>query len=71
MDDYLKHERYINSLNTVPELHGNIPIRLYLKAEKKIKKMPQSYDLNLGDGFIDVLIGRFGEENVKVTTKKV
>ncbi|MBR3644544.1 MAG: DNA polymerase III subunit alpha, partial [Parasporobacterium sp.] len=40
--DYEKHERYINSLNTVDELRGQTPIRLYLKEEKQIRKMPAS-----------------------------
>ena len=67
--EYLKHERYINSLNTVDELRGDAPIRLYLKEEKQIRKMPASYNLNLDPDFVEVLKGRFGEENVKITTK--
>ena len=69
-EEYLKHERYINSLNTVEELRGDAPIRLYLKEEKQIRKMPASYNLNLDPDFVEVLKGRFGEENVKITTKK-
>ena len=69
-EEYLKHERYINSLNTVEELRGNAPIRLYLREEKQIRKMPASYNLLLDDDFVEVLKRRFGEENVKITTKK-
>ena len=68
--DYEKHERYINSLNTVDELRGQTPIRLYLKEEKQIRKMPASYNINLDEDFLSVLKGRFGEENVKVTAAK-
>lgn len=68
--EYEKHARYINSLNTVDELRGQTPLKLYLKEEKQIRKMPASYNLNLDDDFLEVLKGRFGEENVKVTTAK-
>ena len=68
--DYEKHERYINSLNTVDELRGQTPIRLYLKEEKQIRKMPASYNINLDEDFLSVLKGRFGDENVKVTAAK-
>lgn len=68
--EYEKHERYINSLNTVDELRGQTPIRLYLKKEKQIRKMPASYNINLDEDFLAVLKGRFGEENVKVTAAK-
>ena len=68
--DYEKHERYINSLNTVDELRGQTPIRLYLKEEKHIRRMPASYNINLDEDFLSVLKGRFGEENVKVTAAK-
>ena len=68
--EYEKHARYINSLNTVEELRGQTPIRLYLREEKQIRKMPASYNINLEDDFLEVLKGRFGEENVKVTTAK-
>ncbi|MBO7729245.1 MAG: DNA polymerase III subunit alpha [Lachnospiraceae bacterium] len=68
--DYDKHERYINSLNMVDELRGQTPIRLYLKEEKQIRKMPSSYNINLDEDFLSVLKGRFGEENVKVTAVK-
>ena len=69
-EDYEKHARYINSLNTVDELRGQTSLKLYLKEEKQIRKMPASYNINLNDDFLEVLKGRFGEENVKVTAAK-
>ena len=70
MDEYLKHEQYINSLNTVAEIKGTTPIKIYLKKERQIRKMPPSYSLNLNEDFLGVLKRRFGEENVKVTISK-
>ena len=52
------------------ELRGDAPIRLYLKEEKQIRKMPASYNISLNEDFVEVLKGRFGEDNVKITTKK-
>ena len=69
-DAYLEHARYLTSLGSVEDLHGDTVIKIYLEEEKQLKILDASHSIHLTEDFLQVLKRRFGEENVKVTTAK-
>ena len=57
--------------NEIRSMDGNDSIVIYLKEEKAKKVMPPSWSLAANAYNINILRGKFGEENVKVVDKKL
>ena len=50
---------------------GQDTVVLYIRAEKSMKRLPASRNVEAEEGLIRKLAGRFGEENVKVVEKGI
>ncbi len=66
-DDYMDHASYISQMCTVPELKGDIAIKIYLEEEKQLKVLDRQFNIKISDDFMEVLKRRFGEDNVRLT----
>ena len=70
-DAYKKEEAFIEELHSLEGAAGTCQIVIYLRAEKQKKALVSDCDVEDSDEIMDILKGRYGEENVSTTYRKV
>lgn len=69
MEEYKKNEALL--MKMLRESDGRDIVKIYLKAEEKLKILPPSMKVRADKTLIEKLAESFGRENVKTTYKKV
>ena len=69
MDAYKEEEMKLNDI--LWEFSGNHPVIIYIKEEKKTKKLPSNLNVRGEEELLQKLIQKFGEKNVKVVNKSL